>query len=302
MNENLHTMTTLPSELGEGAAEGMLDVLRRVTRGMPVSAYAEGEPPLDWATLAEGGWDELGVLDDGDGATLRDLVAVARVWGRSCLQLPLVPSLLAKRHSAAAASHAGPVTVALPLPGSTHAYVPFGQLGADVVLATGLGAGEDTLVAVPAGEPDSLGLTARGSLVEAPVTELSSTVARELAVVLAAEATGAAEQLLADAIGFAKERQQFGRPIGTFQAVKHQLADAAVAAELAETAVIWAAERSAEAFRGAAFAVDRCLDIAETAVHVHGGLGFTWEMGLHFPLRQIMLTREIVTALEQRHG
>jgi alkylation response protein AidB-like acyl-CoA dehydrogenase len=302
MNENLHTMTTLPTELGESAAEGMLDVLRRATRGMPVSAYAEGEPPLDWATLAEGGWDGIGVLEDGDGATLRDLVAVTRVWGRSCLQLPLVPSLLARRHSAAAASHDGPVTFALPLPGSGRAYVPFGQLGDDIALATGLGAGQDDLTTVPAGEPDSLGLTARGLLADAPVTDLSPLAAREIAVVLAAEATGAAEQLLDEAIAFAGERQQFGRPIGTFQAVKHQLADAAVAAELAETAVIWAAERAAESFRGAIFAVERCLDIAETAVHVHGGLGFTWEMGLHFPLRQIMLTRELVTALEQRHG
>lgn len=295
-----YTMMTKPTEIGALGAEAVRDMLQRATSGAPIATYAESEPPLTWDDLASGGWDAIGIVEDGEGATLRDLAEIARAWGWGCVQLPLIPTILTKRHSATAAAHEGPVTLALPLQEATTGYVPFGQHDG-IRVATGLGVGSDTLVAVPEGTPDPLALTVRG--VEAPLrTELSNTVAREVAVLLAAEASGGAERLLADSIIFAGERQQFGKPIGSFQAVKHHLADAALAAESAETAVIWAAQNHQEAFRGALFAVDRCIDIAELAIQVHGGLGFTWEMGLHFPLRQMMLARELIVALEAVHG
>jgi hypothetical protein len=301
MNETVHTMATRPTELGEVAAEGIGELLRRGTRGAPIATYAEGEPPISWETIAEGGWDQFGVLDGGEGPSLRDLVELARAWGRGCVQQPLLPSLIAKRHSAAARSYEGPVSLALPLPGGGSSYIPFGQRD-DVVVATGLGAGHDGVVAAPAGRPDTLAIVSRGLETEALRTDLSAMVAREIAVVGAAAVTGGAERVLADTIDFARERQQFGKPIGSFQAVKHHLADAAIDAELAETAVIWAAERPEESFRGALFAADRCIDILELCIQVCGGLGFTWEMGLHFPLRQMMLTRDLVRALEAEHG
>jgi hypothetical protein len=300
MSTTSHTMSTAPSELGQLGAEGMRDLLRRATGGAPIATYAEGDPPIGWEVLAAGGWDVIGVPDGEDGASLRDLVEIVRWWGRACVQQPLVPSLLAKRHSATAAAHDGPVTMGLPLVGTTAGYVPFG--GTDgIVVTTGLGAGTDQLVPVPAGEPDTLGLTMQGVETDL-VTTLSPTAAREIAVLLAAEATGGAERLLADSIIFASGREQFGRPVGSFQAVKHHVANAAIAAEVAETAVIWAAERPDEAFRGALFAVERSIDVAELAIQVHGGLGFTWEMGLHFPLRQMLKARELVAGLETTHG
>jgi len=293
-------MTTTPGEIGALGAESVRDMLLRATSGAPIATYAEGEPPLSWDALSSGGWDRIGIVEDGDGPSLRDLAEIARAWGTGCVQLPLLPSILARRHSAAAAAHDGPVTLALPLTGSANAYVPFGQYDG-IRVATGLGAETDELVPVPAGTPDSLAITARG--VETSLrSDLSGVVARETAVLLAAEATGGAERLLADSVAFAGERQQFGKPVGSFQAVKHHLADAALDAELAETAVIWAAQSADEAFRGALFAVDRCIDIAERAIQVHGGLGFTWEMGLHFPLRQMMLARELIVALEAAHA
>ena len=301
MNETVHTMTTRPSELGEAAAEGIGELLRRGTRGAPVATYAETEPPISWATLAEGGWDQFGVLDGSDGASLRDLVELARAWGRGCVQQPLLPSLMAKRHSAAAATHDGAVTLALPLPNGNSAYVAFGQRE-DVVVATGLGSGSDELVPPPDGTPDTLAIVSQGLETEGLRTQLSVSVAREIAVVMAAGVTGGAERVLAETLDFARERQQFGKPIGSFQAIKHRLADAAIDAEMAETAVIWAAERAEESFRGALFAADRCIDILETCIQVYGGLGFTWEMGLHFPLRQMILTRDLVHALEVEHG
>ncbi|MEV5302675.1 MULTISPECIES: acyl-CoA dehydrogenase family protein [Amycolatopsis methanolica group] len=293
-----HTMTTTPSEVGTLGAEAIRDVLRRATAGSPIATYAEGQPPVSWSVLAEGGWDLIGHPENG--ASVRDLAEIARAWGYGCVPLPLIPTLVAKRHSAAAAVHDGPVTLALPLSGTTRSYVPFGQV-AGIRLATGLGTGTDELADVPDGHADDLALTMLG--LESDVrTALTETVAREVAVLLAAEATGGAERLLADSNAFVAERKQFGKPVGAFQAVKHHLADAAIAAELAETGVIWAAERPREAFRGSLFAIDRGIDIAELAIQVHGGLGFTWEMGLHFPLRQMMMARELVCALEERYG
>lgn len=294
-----HTMTTTPTEIGLLGSEGVRDLLKRSTSGQAVAAYAEAEPPLSWRTLAEGGWDVIGVQDEEE-VRLRDLVEIARAWGRGCVQQPLVPTIMAKRHSRAAAEHEGPVTVALPLVGTGVGHVPHGRRG-DVVVAAGLGAGTDELLPVPDGDADDFAITVRG--VETDLrTAMSDTVAREMAVILAAEVTGGAERLLEDSVAFAGEREQFGRPVGSFQAVKHHLADAAIAAELAETAVIWGAERPEEAFRGARFAVQRSIDVAEIAVQVHGGLGFTWEMGLHFFLRNMMLVRDVVVALEEEHG
>ncbi|MFJ8816571.1 acyl-CoA dehydrogenase family protein [Amycolatopsis thermoflava] len=287
-------MTTTPSEIGELGAEALRDLVRRATSGAPVATYAEGESPISWEVLASGGWDQVGAVENG--ASLRDLVEIARAWGHGCIPLPFIPSLLAKRHFPAAAVHDGPVTLALPLAGTGDGYVPFGRFDG---IRLALGGGE--LTDVPPGTPDPLAIVSRG--IETGVrTTLSPAAAREVAVVLAAEATGGAERLLADSVAFAGEREQFGKPVGSFQAVKHHLADAAIAAELAETAVIWAAERSEEAFRGALFAVDRAVDLAELAIQVHGGLGFTWEMGLHFPLRQMMLARELIVGLESEHA
>lgn len=294
-----HTMTTTPTETGRLGSEGVRDLLKRSTAGQAVAAYAEDEPPVSWQTLSLGGWDAIGVQDE-EGVLLRDLAEIAREWGRACVQQPLVPTIMAKRHSRAAAEHEGPVTMALPLAGNGVGYVPHGQ-GEGVVVALGLGAGTDELLPAPPGTSDGLAITMRG--VETDLrTIMSDTAAREMAVVLAAEVSGGAERLLEDSVAFVGERQQFGRPVGSFQAVKHHLANAAIAAELAETAVIWGAERPEEAFRGARFAVERSIDVAEIAIQAHGGLGFTWEMGLHFFLRHMMLVREIVVALEAEHA
>jgi alkylation response protein AidB-like acyl-CoA dehydrogenase len=86
-----------------------------------------------------------------------------------------------------------------------------------------------------------------------------------------------------------KERQQFGRPIGSFQAVSHQLADSFVELETARSLAYWAgwavAEAQPEAGVAAAAAKARAaeaaIDAGERAIQVHGGIGFTWEHALH---------------------
>jgi len=106
---------------------------------------------------------------------------------------------------------------------------------------------------------------------------------------LAAEAVGAAARALELGIEHARTRQQFGRPIGMFQAVSHQLAEAFVEIETARSLAYWAgwavAQGAPEASVAAATAKARAAEAAvtacERAIQVHGGIGFTWEHPLH---------------------
>jgi len=98
-------------------------------------------------------------------------------------------------------------------------------------------------------------------------------------------------------VQYAKDREQFGRPIGSFQAIKHRLADMHSDAEYAETSVIWASMEREQAERATLYALDTSIRVAESAIQVHGGMGFTWEMGLHFYLRAMLTQRELVTGL-----
>ncbi|MCD2100323.1 acyl-CoA dehydrogenase family protein [Rhodococcus rhodochrous] len=293
-------MTTMPSDFGQTGAEGIRDLVRRATALAPIATYAEEPcPPISWDTIAGAGWDLAGIVEDGEGATTRDLIEIAREWGYGCIPQPLLPTILSKRLSPVARAADGPVTFALPLGNET--LIPFGQL-ADISIATVLGEDGGTLVPAGEGSKDSLDLVGRGIRSTAAATTMTVEAAREVALVFAAESLGGAERLLADSIEFAKQRMQFDRPVGSFQAVKHKLANAAVAVESAETALIWGSQRPEQAFRSAVFAVDRCIDAAEIAVQVHGGLGFTWEAGLHFPFRKFLSARRVVDSLQRSHG
>jgi alkylation response protein AidB-like acyl-CoA dehydrogenase len=108
-------------------------------------------------------------------------------------------------------------------------------------------------------------------------------------ICLAAEALGLAQAALDRTVEYAKERVQFGRPIGSFQAYKHRLADLMVEIEQARSAVYWAAcaidEGSDEAglalHAAKSFAADTAFLCAANMIQLHGGIGFTWEHDAH---------------------
>lgn len=110
----------------------------------------------------------------------------------------------------------------------------------------------------------------------------------------AVEAVGVAQRVLELAIDFVKERKQFDKPIGTYQAVSHQVADSYAETELARSLAYWAAwcvdegdEQAATAVPAAkAAAGDAATDACERAIQVHGGIGFTWEHSLHLFYRR----------------
>lgn len=108
-------------------------------------------------------------------------------------------------------------------------------------------------------------------------------------VAIAAEGLGVAQTALDRTVAYAKERVQFGRAIGSFQAYKHRLADMVVDIEQARSAVYWAACAVDEASDEAAlavhaaksFAADTAFRCAGDMIQLHGGIGFTWEHDAH---------------------
>jgi hypothetical protein len=115
------------------------------------------------------------------------------------------------------------------------------------------------------------------------------------ALLTAAYEVGMAQECVERATGYALEREQFGRPIGSFQAVKHLLADLAVRAEVARAAVDAAActlddPETGDARRAVSgaklLAGEAALGNAKGALQVYGGMGFTWEVDVHLYLKR----------------
>jgi len=283
------------NEIGVEAAAGLREMLKSAINGAPVSMYSVAEP-ITWKEFSEGGWDAIGIseADGGAGATLRDLVAIGHLWGQSVLPSPLITTIMAKRFSAAAREYAGPVSFAIKTRSSGElGIIPFGSYGETKVLKN-LTGGADSLVstsdlqALADDYADSLRL-AEGKF----ETEFTKAAAEELALVWASEAAGAAFAMLNKAVEYVKTREQFGQPIGKFQIIKHYLADAQMLVELAETATMMGALDEKMRRDSAIYAFDASIKVIETAIQVHGGLGFTWEMGIHVYLRHATALRDL---------
>ncbi|MDO9460710.1 MAG: acyl-CoA dehydrogenase family protein [Alphaproteobacteria bacterium] len=111
----------------------------------------------------------------------------------------------------------------------------------------------------------------------------------QAAVCLANEMVGGADQLRQSALDYVKMRMQFGRPIASFQAIKHKCADMLVEVELAKSAAYYAAEAAAEdaadlpaiASLAKACAADAFMQTARETIQLHGGIGFTWDNDTH---------------------
>jgi hypothetical protein len=128
----------------------------------------------------------------------------------------------------------------------------------------------------------------------------------ELALLTTAELVGGMQKTLDTTVEFTKSRQQFGRPIGSFQAIKHRLADMYVATEQARAAVQLAAIDCADnagsgaaALASAARWVPRAaIELFENAVHLQGAMGYSWEVDAHLHLRRALSTRNALNRSE----
>jgi 3-oxochol-4-en-24-oyl-CoA dehydrogenase len=296
---------------------------RAVARSL-LEAEADARPAF-WAELSHLGLLGLHISEEhgGSGFGLAETLVVAEQMGRYLAPGPFVPTVIASAVLAVAgpaelqkrllpaladgsmvgaAALGGEVTYADGVATGKAGVVISGHL-ADVLLVP---AGDDVLVieksagGVQAEVPANLDQSRRAARVRldaAPATVLPDARGLLTAVaraVLAAEAAGVASETTEQAAEYAKIRQQFGRPIATFQAVKHHCANMLVAAELAAAAT-WDAGRagtgggdqlSYTAAIAATLAVPAAVSNASLNIQVHGGIGFTWEHDAHLYLRR----------------
>ncbi|HEX6210944.1 MAG TPA: acyl-CoA dehydrogenase [Methylomirabilota bacterium] len=153
-----------------------------------------------------------------------------------------------------------------------------------------------TLDRVPVRTEDALGAPGAG----APVLQR---LLRRAGVGAAAEMLGAARRCLDMAVGYAKVREQFGQPIGSFQAIRHKCAEMLLEVENSHSAVYyaaWALDAGAEDAETAAsiaksYVGDAARKVCGEAIQVHGGIGFTWEFDLHMYFKR-------AKALEAQYG
>jgi alkylation response protein AidB-like acyl-CoA dehydrogenase len=260
---------------------------------IPIERVREGFDRALFDELAGAGvWS---LLDDGFGWA--DAVVVFEQLGRGCVPGPLTGSLLAH------GSVGGIVGVAdRPDPGAPAWVEHLDVLDALCVID------EDGVWRVdPAaldGEPSPWPLdpcTPIARVFELPRGEriASREVAAEWeargAVLTAALQLGLADRLVEMAVEYAKDRRQFGRPIGSFQAIKHLLADMLVRVEVARAAVYAAGAHLDDpglagfgrAVAGAkALAGEAAIANGKAATQVHGGMGYTWEVDVHLYLKR----------------
>ena len=321
-------------ELGNVARSFLTAQKARLAARALLDADAEARPPF-WNELAELGWLGLHVDEQygGSGFGLPELVVVIDELGRAAAPGPFVPTVVVSAVIAAVGTEEQKARL-LPglVDGSHTAAVGFGgnltvsggraSGDAGVVLGAGLAdvlllaSGEDMLViertadGVTVEVPENLDRTRRSGRVALTDVAVDGNVlpgARNAALartrtLYAAEAVGGASDCVDTAVEYAKVREQFGRTIATFQAVKHHCANMLVAAESAVSCV-WDAARAAdedeEQFRliaaaAATLALPAYVRNAELNIQVHGGIGFTWEHDAHLHLRRALTVQAVL--------
>ena len=278
-----------------------------------------GFTDAQWEEIVGLGWPELAVAESGLGIV--ELAVVSEELGYACAPTPLASTwaaaLLLDAAGEAGRLEGGRRGTVAQWDEDTDGKPDRSSLGEDL---------RGVKIAVPdAASADLLVVTADGGrhfVVDAadveidPVETLDTTrrlatvrldgpAAEELtgdfgrawhaiAVMTAAESVGLGQRAMEMAVAYAKDRTQFERPIGTYQAVSHACAQMLLEVEGARSAVLWAAwaldhepETAAMATNIAkAYASDCGARVTASALQVHGGIGFTWEHDLHFFLKR----------------
>jgi alkylation response protein AidB-like acyl-CoA dehydrogenase len=298
---------------------------------LPVRRYQDagsrGAPypsPL-WSQLVDLGWFGIGVaeVDGGMGLGLADEMLLAREAGRH-LTSPTVLGTSLGIHLLARANKpdlcgeltAGKARVALAL--ATNVQIDGDRVSAGLSIFDGqdaqyilacdqhgcllVDANNIESPAVAACTDESLAMT-QATLNAAGVVAVSTDPAmrRIFALFLAAALTGIAEAARDDAAGYAIEREQFGRAIGSFQAINHLCADMAVLAEASWAQCAYAAlalqnndPDAAQAVASAAVVAERAaLDNARNNIQIHGGVGFTVEYDAHYYAKRSHVYRQL---------
>ncbi len=284
------------------------------------------DPEL-WRRCAELGWFGLGLEEElgGVGYTLVEEALLFAELGSHATPGPFLATVLGARLAAvqgdaelaarilageaviALAEAEGPSTVGATVSGSFRVTDPG---GADLFLVVGQDPAEGMAIvgSSPVTSEPSLDLLVPLGVVELDGAEAlvstddSADLALRATVLIASELAGNATATAAQSVEYAKDREQFGKPIGSFQAVKHRCADMAVRAEAATSLARYASLAVAEGRADGAFHANAAWSVASGAaitnaqvnVQNHGGIGFTWEHTAHrFVTRAQFLVRTL---------
>ena len=309
------------------------DELRSVAREL----LAKG---ADWGRAADAGWLGLEVPEalDGSGATFAETTVVLEELGRAAAPTSIFGTAVgvaAGGDLTGVASGEVRLAVALSSRGDDATVVPaFGVEGgrvsgratfvADVVEADRLllVAG-DVVVAVDAGavtitpEPVLDATRSFATVVADGATAIDSWsvdaqgLLDRAAVAVACDSLGLGHAMLDATVTYAKVRRQFDQPIGSFQSVKHQCADMLVQLTVGRELVALAVDAIATgapdaglaAARAKSFVGEAAVDVVGTAMQLHGGIGYTWESGIHTYLKRATLNRSLFgsPAAHRRH-
>jgi alkylation response protein AidB-like acyl-CoA dehydrogenase len=274
------------------------------------------ELPSCWPSLAAQGllalpWD----------AGMAETCVAAEVLGHALTPGPVVPTLLAGWliRNYASPELAAEVEVGARDGGFSAAVSLHGQLlggagvGTVVLPVDGewyaVDAAELELTSSAGLDPTRRAATPLAAVTADPARRLSGLTDAEVeaiaAVLLAAEAAGLAAWCVATAVDYAKVREQFGQPIGGFQAVKHRCADMLCDLEIARAAAWDAAaavddsdleadSRALSVAVAAATAPRAAVAVAKSLIQVLGGIGFTWEHDAHLYLKRALATRQVL--------
>ena len=284
---------------------------------------ANGFTEDQWNELSGLGWPGIALPEDvgGMGLGVVELVVLAEEMGYSLAPSPLQGTWACGLLVAASDSAPSDVRSALAsgeMRGAVGVFeeedrswlVPGADAADVIVLGRRLVRASDASL-----EPlESLDPTRRMFRVRAGGGEnLSGDLSRAeqiIRLIVAAESTGLAERCMEMAVAYAKERKQFDRPIGTYQAVSHRCAQMLLEVEGARALVYnaaWALDNAPEEADVAtamakAYASDCGARVAASAIQVHGGIGFTWESDLHFFLKRAEFNAHVFGGAREMRG
>ncbi|BBZ56441.1 MULTISPECIES: acyl-CoA dehydrogenase [Mycolicibacterium] len=310
-------------------ADSAAGLLHRLGSRAAARATLEGGPSHPagfWTAAADLGWQGLAIPEayGGSGFGLPELAVVLEAQGRELCPGPFLPTVAAGvvidrcgteelRAALLPGLADGSTVAALGLSGHVHitGHTVFGEsptvLGAPDAALLVLVAGDDLVVVdaqangvtvTPLAGADTTRSIGSVTLDQveaiAVIRDAAIKAHNAFRILAAAEAVGISWAALEMAVEYAKVREQFGRTIGTFQAVKHHAANMLVAAELT-TAAAWDAARADDlddTWFGAAVAATQAMHSqvfnAENNIQLHGGIGFTWEHDAHLYLRRAL--------------
>jgi alkylation response protein AidB-like acyl-CoA dehydrogenase len=294
------------------------DELRSVARDLLAK-----DRTVEWSTLVDAGWVGLEVPEGqgGAGATFAEVAVICEELGRAASATSYLGSAVLAigalkalqpsdvRDGLLAQVASGSLRLAVVL--GSFEFVPDAEGADQVLVVTDGGLVQTTATVTPQPVLDETRRLARVSTgaaaLDKPLAfdEDPAVAVRRLhdraAVAIACDSLGLSEAMLSATVDYAKVRQQFGRPIGSFQAVKHACADMlvsiSVSRQLVSAAVRAITEDDPDAGVAAAMAKSHAcsaaVDIAGKAMQLHGGIGYTWESGIHMYLKRAALNRSL---------